>query len=169
MVVMSTGTAVRAASLLLALLWSACGEYSDRAPQLEPVSKDSQAPYRPLALPEMAESSLKYYLIAADALAHDRFAEAGVALGKLVGYADKALQPLATTAAGARGIQELRRAFAPLSAKMLDTELPEGYAVAFCHMAFDNEGGHWMQPEGEIMNPYFGAGMLHCGAFKTRE
>ena len=49
---------------------------------------------------------------------------------------------------------------------MLKMELPEGYGVGFCPMAFDFAGASWIQREGEIMNPYYGSGMLHCGAFK---
>ncbi len=163
---LSMRSAVFAASLLLALLWGACGEYSDTAPQLELIPEDGQTPYVPVAFAAMAEGTFKYYLIAQDALAHDRFAEARGALATLVGHADETLAPLASTAAGAGEIEELRRAFKPLSAKMLEAALPEGYAVAFCPMAFDYEGGHWIQREGEIMNPYYGSGMLHCGAFK---
>lgn len=36
---------------------------------------------------------------------------------------------------------------------------PEGVVVAFCPMA----GGSWVQPAGDIFNPYFGKQMLHCG------
>ena len=36
---------------------------------------------------------------------------------------------------------------------------PKDVVVAFCPMA----GGSWVQPAGEIYNPYFGKQMLHCG------
>ena len=164
-----TSIAASAVSLLLALLCTACGEYSDSAPPLELVSNGELAPYEPGAFGDIAEGALKHYLIAADALAHDRFAEARVALGAMAKHADDPLEPLAATAAGASDIETLRRSFKPLSAKMLAIDLPQGYAVAFCPMAFDYEGGHWIQAEGEIMNPYYGSGMLHCGAFKKGE
>ncbi len=35
--------------------------------------------------------------------------------------------------------------------------------IVFCPMAFDNKGALWVQPEGKIANPYFGASMLRCG------
>jgi membrane fusion protein, copper/silver efflux system len=35
--------------------------------------------------------------------------------------------------------------------------------VAFCPMAMDDAGGHWLQVDGQIANPYFGASMLRCG------
>lgn len=36
--------------------------------------------------------------------------------------------------------------------------------VQFCPMAFDNKGAQWLSREEEIMNPYFGDQMLHCGS-----
>lgn len=35
--------------------------------------------------------------------------------------------------------------------------------VQFCPMAFDNTGAFWISNSSEIMNPYFGDQMLHCG------
>ena len=35
--------------------------------------------------------------------------------------------------------------------------------VVFCPMAFNNQGAHWVQRTGEIVNPYHGMMMLHCG------
>lgn len=35
--------------------------------------------------------------------------------------------------------------------------------VVFCPMAFNNKGAHWVQRSGEIVNPYHGMMMLHCG------
>jgi Cu(I)/Ag(I) efflux system membrane fusion protein len=36
----------------------------------------------------------------------------------------------------------------------------------FCPMAFNNTGAHWLSAETEILNPYFGNKMLHCGEIK---
>jgi membrane fusion protein, copper/silver efflux system len=36
----------------------------------------------------------------------------------------------------------------------------------FCPMAFDNKGAFWLSDEKQIMNPYFGNNMLHCGSVK---
>lgn len=33
----------------------------------------------------------------------------------------------------------------------------------FCPMAFDDKGAWWISDEREIVNPYFGEEMLHCG------
>ncbi len=51
-----------------------------------------------------------------------------------------------------------RNLSAPLSAWAVLSK-PDGVVVAFCPMA----GGSWVQPAGEITNPYFGKEMLHCG------
>ncbi|MCC5835051.1 MAG: DUF3347 domain-containing protein [Opitutales bacterium] len=42
----------------------------------------------------------------------------------------------------------------------------ESLRLAHCPMAFDNEGAAWLQSEGTISNPYFGARMLRCGNFQ---
>lgn len=36
----------------------------------------------------------------------------------------------------------------------------------YCPMAFHNEGAYWFASDKEIMNPYFGEEMLHCGAIE---
>lgn len=38
-----------------------------------------------------------------------------------------------------------------------------GNVVVFCPMAFEDKGALWVQAEGKIANPYFGASMLRCG------
>ncbi len=40
-------------------------------------------------------------------------------------------------------------------------------AKAFCPMAFNDRGAFWFQPDADILNPYFGAEMLHCGVVKA--
>lgn len=35
-----------------------------------------------------------------------------------------------------------------------------------CPMAFNNQGGDWVSAQPQIMNPYFGDEMLHCGIVK---
>lgn len=39
----------------------------------------------------------------------------------------------------------------------------ENYQLVYCPMAFDNTGAYWVQKPGEIINPYHGLMMLHCG------
>ena len=64
-------------------------------------------------------------------------------------------------------IETMRAAFKPLSESMIGGEIPEGYVKAFCPMADGDRGASWVQKDGaSLMNPYFGASMLHCGIFK---
>lgn len=34
----------------------------------------------------------------------------------------------------------------------------------YCPMAFNNSGAYWMSNERQVVNPYFGNEMLHCGS-----
>lgn len=38
--------------------------------------------------------------------------------------------------------------------------------MQYCPMAFNNKGAYWFSSDKEIMNPYFGDEMLHCGGIK---
>lgn len=40
------------------------------------------------------------------------------------------------------------------------------WRVAYCPMAFDNDGAEWLQRDAQINNPYFGASMLRCGELR---
>ncbi len=115
------------------------------------------------------DGALLYYLMAQEALANDRFEPAKQALETLQGHMDPEHAEVAAAAAAAADIEALRSAFLPLSNALLDSELPEGYRVAHCPMALDYEGAHWIQEAGEIANPYYGSGMLHCGVFVELE
>ncbi|MFT6830941.1 MAG: Cu(I)/Ag(I) efflux system membrane fusion protein [Planctomycetota bacterium] len=46
--------------------------------------------------------------------------------------------------------------------------LAQPLSVVHCPMAFEDEGADWLQAQGQVDNPYFGASMLRCGAV-TRE
>ena len=35
--------------------------------------------------------------------------------------------------------------------------------IQHCPMAFNNTGGDWISAEKDVVNPYFGDAMLHCG------
>ncbi|MBT3346116.1 MAG: DUF3347 domain-containing protein [Gemmatimonadetes bacterium] len=155
------------AVLLLALGLIACGGQDEGASRIPP--PPSQIVYNASAYDDVADATMKHYLQVADALAHDRFEEALSAATKLAGATAGDLQPLAQAAASTQDITGLRIAFKPLSNAVQALNLPEGMAVAYCPMAFDYDGGHWVQRDGPIMNPYFGAAMLHCGVFEDEE
>lgn len=66
-------------------------------------------------------------------------------------------------------IEGLRSEFERLSqaaAELILTvghDLPRPIVRVHCPMAFANRGADWLQEEGEVANPYFGARMLRCG------
>jgi len=67
-------------------------------------------------------------------------------------------------------IKQQREAFYLLSQQLAMTlkTFPIHHPVyqAFCPMAFDNQGAIWLQQSKEVLNPYFGKMMLHCGEIK---
>lgn len=101
------------------------------------------------------------YVRAQEALAADDFAEAGRALADLIAIADSVVGPLARAAADAGDIESMRSAFKPLSELLAGMDLPAGYARAYCPM-YDG-GSNWVQIDGPVRNPYYGAMMLTCG------
>lgn len=62
-----------------------------------------------------------------------------------------------------------RMAFETLSKEMYQMITTNGATEnvlykQYCPMAFNNKGAFWLSTEKEIMNPYFGDMMLHCGS-----
>ena len=98
------------------------------------------------------------------------------ALGQLVGLADvpgqaKSHLQHSKRSLGRMGgsLESAREAFRPLSHAMLKAAtLARGDKTAihlvhmFCPMV-PGGGGDWMQPGGDLVNPYWGAEMLGCG------
>jgi Cu(I)/Ag(I) efflux system membrane fusion protein len=74
--------------------------------------------------------------------------------------------------ANAAGLEEARAAFRGLSeaavalARETGHELDSPLLVAFCPMV-EGGGAEWLQAEGPVANPYFGASMLRCGEVRT--
>ncbi|MDA0333975.1 MAG: DUF3347 domain-containing protein [bacterium] len=153
------------ATLIVALLLG-CGD--------APPDDDLPGPPQPFDAQRFAtmEPGLyRSYLQLQDALAHDEFAAARKAAATLAGQApdDQVpddLAPLAQAAADASDITALREAFRPLSEMLIARDLPADMRVAYCPMAFNFEGGRWLQLNGDIANPYYGASMLRCGALE---
>ena len=117
--------------------------------------------------PEPISPTLDHYVGTQEALANDNFPKAQAALKNLVQHAGPVLKPLVVKAANASDITAVRAAFKPLSAEIIKSEVPEGYVRAYCSMADGDRGAYWIQKDQpRLMNPYFGATMLHCGVFK---
>ncbi len=72
------------------------------------------------------------------------------------------IEQAARKLAAATDLEAAREAFRELSMPVAAWAVlakPAGVVVAFCPMA----GASWVQPEGDVLNPYFGKRMLHCG------
>ena len=111
-------------------------------------------------------ADLKYYVAAQQALAADDFSTALQALQGLGKHIDPAVKPLVEKVTQAQDINAMRLAFRPLSAHITDQVVPAGLVLAYCPMVEGDKIGYWFQREGDILNPYFGASMLHCGGFR---
>ncbi|MGK7391509.1 MAG: DUF3347 domain-containing protein [Candidatus Cyclobacteriaceae bacterium M2_1C_046] len=77
----------------------------------------------------------------------------------------------AVKVAGAKSLDDQRKAFASLSNEMTtlvkDGELSMGEVyLEYCPMANNNTGAYWLSNQKEIKNPYFGDKMLKCGSVK---
>ena len=108
------------------------------------------------------------YISAQEALASDDFTQARQAFTSLANESEGDVKELALKAAEAEDIEQARSEFKFLSEKVEQLEIPEGYVVAYCPMADEGNGATWVQKDGEISNPYFGAKMLRCGVKKDQ-
>ena len=121
----------------------------------------------PACSEETIEPRLQYYVEAQEALAADDFTQAQQAMRQLGQYVEGELTEAVTATAGAGDIKAMRLAFRPMSDKLVKVlAVPESYALTYCPMVEGDKNGYWIQKKGEIMNPYLGASMLHCGAFE---
>jgi len=105
---------------------------------------------------------LKNYIAAQEALAADNFKLAISSLELLAKNSEGELNKLTETALKAEDLKTLREAFQPLSESIAKAELPDGMVVAYCPMV----KSHWVQKDGEVINPFLGSKMLHCGTIK---
>jgi len=151
---------------LVMLNLTGCSSEEEAASRIPPPASDIV--YDGTAFDDLADGPMKHYLQATDALAHDRFEEAHRAFVSMAAASDTELKVLVQVAADAPDLASVRVALKPLSTAVQELPLPDGMALAYCPMAFDYEGGHWIQRDGHIMNPYFGASMLHCGVFEEK-
>lgn len=69
---------------------------------------------------------------------------------------------------GAQDIATARDAFRTMSRGVIkytlaDPAKQQGHSIIHCTMTFNGDGAAWVQKAGDVMNPYEGAMMLHCG------
>ncbi len=111
--------------------------------------------------PGSFEEQVEQYVEVQTALAADQLDGARTAVADLLTIADSMTLPLVRSVALAEDIETMRVRFKPLSEHLVAQELPEGYARAYCPM-YDG-GTNWVQADGPVRNPYYGAVMLTCG------
>ena len=109
------------------------------------------------------------YVSAQTALANDDYEGARTAFLALANEPDERIKAMAKEAADCEDINTARKKFKKLSELVKDLTLPQGYVVAYCPMADDGKGASWVQTDGEVQNPYYGAVMLNCGEIQTQE
>ena len=121
---------------------------------------------------ETTAGTFKAYITLKDALVATDAAAAAAAAQKL---ADKAgnqetLKTAALAIAQSDNIEAQRKEFVAVTAAVSDMmkgALNSGEVYEqYCPMAFNNTGAAWISDKKEIMNPYFGDKMLHCGSVK---
>ncbi|WP_161964333.1 DUF3347 domain-containing protein [Chitinophaga flava] len=72
---------------------------------------------------------------------------------------------------GETGLEGKRASFQMVSDMLFDLVKNTGLKGKtvyhqYCPMAFDDKGAYWLSEKPEILNPYFGKKMLHCGETK---
>ena len=113
--------------------------------------------------PAALETQLAAYVEVQEALAADNFGDAKTLLQEFALITDGATQALAEAALQADDIEALRAKFKPLSESLAVLDLPQGFARAYCPMYDSGIGAPWVQRDGPVRNPYYGAVMLSCG------
>ena len=161
-------------------------------PSPTPPERLGDVPPAPVSMdtaPTPLTQTLDAYLVLHDALASDQLDAAAAqsfaaAFDRAVAEAPaddphlwharmdevEAVRAAAAALAGAGDLAAARVAFGEMSVPFVALVrahgVPAGYDLArfTCGMAQDvPEGGVWMQRDGELRNPYFGAAMLTCG------
>lgn len=122
----------------------------------------------------LSPALVRAYLDVAVALADDDPAAAREALDRVAvaAVAHPAVHAASLAGRNALGVDGTRDAFHDLSDAVVAAlrahgSPVDGLVVAHCPMT-SRGGGDWVQADGPIANPYFGAAMLRCGAVVER-
>jgi Cu(I)/Ag(I) efflux system membrane fusion protein len=136
--------------------------------------------------PEFVSSVVKPYLKMQVALAGDDLAMAREgakrfidAMGAAPGSADarqhvEALLRAAKGVAQAPSLSAARTSFRSLSSDVISLVQHVGAGdsqtlfLVHCPMAFEGQGGDWLQSNKTVANPYHGSAMLRCGTVKKQ-
>lgn len=130
----------------------------------------------PAAAAELPKALVDPYLQVQAALASDKFEPVAMnakAIGTVAATLGKDAEALVSTAKAletAKDLEAARTAFGELStalvtyAEKTKSELGADVRVAYCPMV----NKPWLQKDKEIKNPYYGASMISCGSFRTK-
>jgi hypothetical protein len=128
------------------------------------------------AAAELPKALVDPYLHVQAALASDKFEPVAVnakAIGAVAATLGKDAEVLASAAKkleSASDIAAARTAFGEVSAALVayaektKSDFGADVRVAYCPMV----NKPWLQKDKEIKNPYYGAAMLSCGSFRTK-
>jgi len=123
---------------------------------------------RALALDDLTNAHTRAKLFLQNVMAANATGDAPAVQTAIKAACAQLKASLATLAAAAT-LRAARQQFDEVSKILMG--LQKTYAVrppatlyhVHCPMAFDGRGADWLQSEKRVMNPYFGATMLHCG------
>lgn len=147
-------------------------------PEIETSAVDSS--FMGLLKPKETEAILKaYYQMKDDLIASDAQKVQTSAAELVKAYPDSVPQLdsviiLTTLIRESSVLEDQRRMFKPLSEQLYPILVANKTAetgtmyLQFCPMALDYEGGEWISNSDEVVNPYFGDEMLHCGSIHEK-
>ncbi|WP_276485838.1 DUF3347 domain-containing protein [Paraflavitalea pollutisoli] len=96
----------------------------------------------------------------------------GDSTGMITSSAQSYMANISATAkvlADSKGLGEQRKQFEMIADAIYSLTRTVKYSGEkvywqYCPMAFNDKGAYWVSREAEILNPYFGDEMLHCGS-----
>ncbi len=176
-------------ALIIALLGTACSEQpssadsaENLAKKMQEIHKDGRPPVNDNLVNAVSPEDLKAQLTVYFELKNNLFdsdaasasksaAELGAKVNAENAFLTAWKEDIAKIAAS-DDLEQQRLVFKNVTASMMglvNANLPEGeaYYWQYCPMAFDDQGAFWLNEKAEIINPYFGEQMPHCGVVKA--
>ncbi|MGJ8653175.1 MAG: efflux RND transporter periplasmic adaptor subunit [Opitutaceae bacterium] len=141
-------------------------------PSMMSIQKDDTAELNTQAI---SSEFLPHYFALQQALAADDLTDSQAALKAMMGVTGHTgdVPDLIHTMLNASDLDGMRRPHFETLSKLViaavktDPSLVEGEAYLMnCPMVYSDHGADWLQNNAELVNPYFGAMMLHCGEVK---
>ena len=157
-------------------LFTSCGK-GDHSAEMHESSEEPEVTEAAIPVATVSASASPimdaYYKVKDALVATDTEAAAASAATLVEAIADKneAILSSATIIASSTDAATQREEFEKLSMAIYDWVKAEKPGEAtiykqFCPMAFSGKGAYWLSSNKEIMNPYYGDKMLHCGSVR---